>query len=335
MNAPDRAAWLAQRRTGIGGSDIAAILGLSPYKTQVELWLDKTGRQIEADSSPEQAERMHWGNMLEDIVAREYAARRVVRIQRINTMLRHPVYKAAIANLDRAVVADGSRARWDESAGQVRGATSVLEVKTAHALAAQSPDWGEAGSDEVPVHYWTQVQWYLAVSGLPYGELAVLFGGQQMRIYRIEAHATTHQDMLERAQDWWHRHVEGDIPPDPATEEDARALWKQAKPGAEVIVSPEVAQAVEELKAIKAQIGNDKTEGTLEYRIKQLRDVICSSFGEAEAIAFGGQRLATWKFNRDSEKTDWKAVATALVPPPELIALHTTTTKGARVLRVG
>jgi len=168
-----------------------------------------------------------------------------------------------------------------------------------------------------------------------HGELAVLFGGQQMRIYRIEAHATTHQDMLERAQDWWHRHVEGDIPPDPTTEDDARALWRSHRPGAEVIVSPEVAQAVEELKAIKAQIGNDKTEGTLEYRIKQLRDVICSAFGEAEAISFGGQRLATWKFNKDSEKTDWKAVATALVPPPELIALHTTTTKGARVLRVG
>lgn len=335
MNAPDRAAWLAQRRTGIGGSDIAAILGLSPYKTQVELWLDKTGRAIEAEPDADAAERMHWGNMLEDVVAREYAARREVRIQRINTMLRHPNYRAAIANLDRAVVVEGSRARWDEFAGAVRGAQSVLEVKTAHALAAQSPDWGEAGTDEVPMHYWTQVQWYLGVSGLPFGELAVLFGGQQMRIYRIEAHADTHRDMLERAQSWWDRHVDGDLPPEPTTEDDARALWTKAKPGAEVSVSPEVAQAVDELKAIKAQIGNEKTEGTLEYRIKKLRDVICSSFGEAEAISFGGQKLATWKFNKDSEKTDWKAVATALAPHPDLIALHTTTNKGARVLRVG
>ena len=334
MNAPDRAAWLAQRRTGIGGSDIAALLGLSPYKTQVELWMDKTGRAPVVEPDDAQAERMHWGNVLEDIVARHYASLHDAKIQRINTMLRHPSYPAAIANVDRAVVTIGSRARWDEGAGRLLGADRVLEVKTAHALAAGSADWGEPGTDEVPQHYWVQCQWYLAITGLPFADLAVLFGGQKFAEYVMPADEGLHGDLLQRAQAWWQRHVIEDVPPQPNTEEDARALWRAHRPGVEAAVGADVAAAVDEYRAIKAQIGNDKTEGTLEYRLKQCRDQICSAFGDAEVITHAGRKLATWKANKDSSKTDWKAVAAALVAPPELVELHTTTTPGARVLRV-
>jgi putative phage-type endonuclease len=334
VNAPDRAVWLAERRTGIGGSDIAALLGLSPYKTQVELWLDKTGRAPDIEPDADQAERMHWGNVLEDVVARHYAALRDVKIQRINTMLRHPAYPAALANIDRAIVTEGSRARWDDGAGRVLGADRVLEVKTAHAMAQGSAEWGEPGTDEVPQHYWMQCQWYLAITGLPFADLAVLFGGQKFCEYTIPADAGLQGDLLAQAQGWWQRHVVEDMPPDPTTEADARTLWRAHKAGVEKIVDTDVAQAVAELQRIKAQIGNEKTEGTLEYRMQQLRDVICAAFGEAEAITHAGRKLATWKANKPSVRTDWKAVAAALEPVPELVAEHTTETPGARVLRL-
>jgi putative phage-type endonuclease len=334
MNAPDRAAWLAARRLGIGGSDIAALLGLSPYRTQVDLWMDKTGRLPDIEPDADAAERMHWGTVLEDVVARHYADRRSVRIQRINTQLQHPRYPAALANIDRAVVTEGSRARWDEGSGRVLGADRILEVKTAHALAANSSDWGDPGSDEVPQHYWLQVQWYLAITGLPCGDLAVLFGGQKFAEYTIHADTALQGDLLAQAQGWWERHVVGDMPPDPRTEDDARALWRSHRPGVEKIVDADVAQAVAELQAIKAQIGNEKTEGTLEHRMRQLRDAICCAFGEAEAISYMGRKLATWKANKPSEKTDWRALTEFMNPQPDTVAQFTTTTEGARVLRL-
>ena len=108
MNA--REDWLQARKAGIGGSDIAALLGLSKYKTPLQLWMDKTGRadeNFDADS----LERMHWGTVLEDVVARHYADQRGVKVQRINQILHHPAVAIAMANIDRAVVEPGSRAR--------------------------------------------------------------------------------------------------------------------------------------------------------------------------------------------------------------------------------
>jgi putative phage-type endonuclease len=69
--------WLAARRTGIGGSDIAAILGLSPWRTPLDVYRDK----VDGAEQPE-TEAMRWGRLLEDVIAREYAVRAGVRIQR-------------------------------------------------------------------------------------------------------------------------------------------------------------------------------------------------------------------------------------------------------------
>lgn len=306
MSAPDRAAWLAERRTGIGGSDIAALLGLSPYKTQVELWLDKTGRAPDIEPDATQAERMHWGNVLEQVVAAEYAARTGRRVQRINSMLRHQRFTAALANIDRALVVDGSRARWDDASGRVAGSDGVLECKTAHALAAGSAEWGEPGTDEVPQHYWTQCQWYLGVTGLPKADLAVLFGGQKFAIYTIQPDAAIQLDMLERAQDWWERHVVCDMPPEPTSEADAKALWRSHREGVEKIVDADVAQAVAELQEAKRQ------QKALEELEQSLRDIVCAAIGEAEAITYMGRRLATWKANKASTRTDHKEIVRAI-----------------------
>jgi putative phage-type endonuclease len=153
----DRAQWLEERRSGIGGSDVAPMLGLSPWKTPFALWQDKTGRAVEVEPDEAQRERMHFGTVLEDVVAREHAARTGQRVQRVTSMLRHPDVPIALANLDRAIVEDGSRARWDQAAGRVLGARGILECKTAHALAQNSADWGEPGTDQVPAYYWMQV----------------------------------------------------------------------------------------------------------------------------------------------------------------------------------
>ncbi len=334
MNAPDRAAWLAARRSGIGGSDIAAILGLSPYKTPLQLWMDKTGRAEDVAPDAAAEERMYWGTVLEDVVARHYAEERDFKLQRINQMLRHPDVPVALANIDRAVVVPNSRARWDDTARRVLGAERILEVKTAHAMASNSPEWGAPGTDEVPRHYWLQCLWYMGITGLPRADLAVLFGGQKSVVYNIEFDASLFEDILETAQDWWRAHVEADSPPAPSSEDDARRLWTAHIAGKEKIVDVNVAADVDELVAIKAQIK------ALEEKEQDLRDRILPAIGDAEVISYMGRRLATWKANKASQKTDWKSsfLDASKHIEAEIAALirdnHTTTETGARVLRL-
>jgi len=333
MNAPTREEFLKRRMAGIGGSDIAAILGLSPYKTGLQLWMEKTGRDT---TEPDGAalERMHWGAALEDVVARHYSEVRGVKIQRINQQLVHSECPIALANIDRAVLEEGKCTRWDDKAGRVVGARNVLEVKTAHALAQNGAEWGEAGTDEVPQQYWTQCQWYMGITGLPFADVAVLFGGQKFVTYTIPFERALFDDMLAEADRWWKAHVAADLPPPATTEDDARRLWKSHVSGREKIVSATVAEAVERLEWVKREIAD------AEKRAQALRDVILPAFEDAEAITYMGRKLATFKQNKASQKTDWKTAfgEAASHLSPEVAARirdqYTTETEGARVLRL-
>ncbi len=331
MNAPTRAEFLARRKAGIGGSDISVVLGLNPYRTPFELWLDKTGRS-EPEHSADSLERMYWGTEMEDLVAKRYASEHGIKVQRINSLMQHPDCPIALANVDRVVLNDGTHARW--TGEQVKGARAVLECKTAHALALNSPDWGDAGTDQVPMHYFMQCMWYLGITGLPYADLAVLFGGQKFQTYTIGFERELFQDMLQAADEWWTRHIINDLPPDPQSEAEARQRWSVSHPGKDLIVSADVAAAVDQLGKIKREIKRYEEEE------QRLKDLILPAFGDAESISYLGRKLATWKQNKPSSKTDWKATACELGDrlDPEIFALvrdaHTTETPGARVLRL-
>ena len=321
----ERAEWLAQRRRGIGGTDISAILGLNPWRTPTDVWMEKTDR-AQPEHTPDALERMHWGIVLEDVVARHYAERTACRVQRINAMMHHPDLDIALANVDRAIVHPGSRARWNGQ--KMLGADEILECKTAHALAANSDEWGAPGTDEVPAHYWMQVQWYLGITQVPVGRLAVLFGGQKFAIYTIEHDPDLFSDLLLEADTWWQNHMIADLPPDPHSEAEARQRWQSHADGKESIVDVEIASAVDELRQVKDQIK------ALETRDTELRDLITPAFQDAERIVHAGRRLATWKITKPRRVTDWKSCAMAAGADDALIAEHTTEKPGARVLRL-
>src|SRR5699024_5782940 len=121
----------------IGGSDASIILGLNKYKTPFELWLEKTGQSHLEDTAGEAA---YFGNLLEDMVAKEFEVRSGKKVRRNNFMLQHPDHPFIMANIDRKVV----------------GEQAVLECKTASAFLAK--DWE---SEEIPDNYLVQVQHYL------------------------------------------------------------------------------------------------------------------------------------------------------------------------------
>ena len=162
--------WLAVRKQGIGSSDAGAAVGLNPYKSQLELWLEKTDRDTtlpKADPHDEESP-MYWGNVLEPVVAWHYSKRTKNRVRRINAVLQHPDPELPwmLANIDREVI----------GADDVQ----ILECKTAGINGARL--WKEG----VPEYVQLQVMHQLAVTGKQAADVAVLLGGQTLEIHRIE-----------------------------------------------------------------------------------------------------------------------------------------------------
>lgn len=294
-----RESWLEERRTGIGGSDAAPILGLSKWKTPLDVWRDKRGLSLETHDN----QAMEWGRTLEAPM-REWYARQTGRAVRIPVgIIRHPKYAWMLASLD----------------GLPEG--RVLEVKTAR----NSSGWGEPGTDQIPQYYLIQVQHYLCVTGLPVADVAVLFGGQDAQIYEVPADPELHELLIGEESRFWDM-VRRGIEPAPISYADAVAKWGRARPKEDLVADEATMHLVSELRALRA-----KTEA-LEEMDEELRLKICQALQDRwdRLIAPTGEPLCTWKPTVDSKKVNWEAVAKALNPSQDLIEANTVTKPGAR-----
>ncbi|MCK0507957.1 YqaJ viral recombinase family protein [Aromatoleum anaerobium] len=324
MNAPDkRAAFLAERQTGLGGSDIGAVLGLSKYRSPVEVWMAKTGRAAEQDETLQ----MRFGTFAEQFVAEEYTAATGRRVQRFNPMLRHPDYPMVIGHVDRLVIPDGAKVASHRS--EIR-TDRLLECKTASAFAASdASEWGPAGTDQIPTGYLVQVSIYKALTGCQFSDLAVLFGNQELRVYHMARDRDLEDELLRRAAEWWRQHVIADVAPEPQSEADVRLLYPQDNEQ-QIEADEEIARVVAELADLKERIK------VLEADEQAARDTLTAFMRDAAVLRWNGSTLCTYKTARASSKTDWKSAAKELaeyVPIAEkLIEKHTTETAGSRRL---
>lgn len=183
------------RRTGIGGSDIAKIVGQSRWGGAMDVFLEKIGQ-----SAPlVETEAMHWGITLEDAVAKEYAHRTGRKVRRSNQTIRHEDFDWRMAHIDRKVVTLASEP------------TRGLECKTAGSFA--SADFGEPGTDQVPPDYALQCMWYLGVTGWDVWDLAVLIGGNTFRIYTIQRDDELIELLWTAADSFWENNVLAKEPP--------------------------------------------------------------------------------------------------------------------------
>ena len=312
-----RQAWLQSRRLGIGGSDVAAILGLSKYKSPYQLWLDKTGRSDLEDSTSEPA---YWGNMLEDIVAKEYAKRNGVKVQRVNATIRNPENDWMIANIDRAIINP-------EISGNVRikegklTTDRILECKTANQYLAKL--WGDEQSEQVPDYYLTQCQWYMGNTGASICGLGVLIGGQKFRSYQIAFDPELFEMLTDECSKFWHENVQADVPPDPTTFDDVLHRWSTHNPDQAVSADDDLAQKVADYKELSSNI----KEATKE--LDDLKLQICTRMEDAEMIIAEDKRLATFKY-QERNTLDTKALKSA---HPDIYEQFVKTSS-TRVLRV-
>lgn len=274
--------FLANRKKGIGGSDVAAILGFSPYKSPYQLWLDKTGRS----EKKAQNESAHFGHLLEDVVAKEFSRRAGLKVQRVTQQLFLEDHPWALGNIDRAVINP-------EISGNVRfkdGALTtdqLLECKTASEY--MSKLFGEEGSDQVPDYYLTQCLWYLMITGCQIIHLAVLIGGNKFRMYRIERDEDLIQSIFEQVKSFWFNHVIADVPPDPTCFDDVLHRWSKHVVGKQVEANFEQIKLGEELVAVQNRQKSDKA------REDEIKLKIVSTMQDAEMMISQGKTLFTYK----------------------------------------
>ena len=275
--------WLTVRRQGIGSSDAAAAVGLNPYKSQLQLWMEKTGRDGAlpvVDPNDDQSP-MYWGTLLEPIVAAHYTRRSGHRVRRVNAVLQHPEHSWMLANIDREVV----------GASDVQ----ILECKTAGIHGARL--W----RDGVPEYVQLQVMHQLAVTSKQAADVAVLLGGQELQVFRIERDDTLIAQLVALEQQFW-GYVERDQEPpadgSASAELALRCLYpRDSGTTLDFSTDLEMSGVFSDLLAVREVI---TTQTALESQLKQR---IQQRMGEATRAVFEIGEVS-WKRSKDGTSLD-------------------------------
>jgi putative phage-type endonuclease len=162
---PGSPAWHAARRNGVGGSEIAAVMGLSPFESAFSLWHRKQGLVSPVEENPQ----MYWGTKLEPAICAEFALRHPDRAVVPSATFAGRGRPWQIANPDRLIL------------DRIGYPVELVEAKTAR----DDEGWGKEGTDDIPVHYRAQCMWYLDVFGLTVCHVAVLIAGSEYREYAV------------------------------------------------------------------------------------------------------------------------------------------------------
>ncbi|KVN20828.1 MULTISPECIES: lambda-exonuclease family protein [unclassified Burkholderia] len=297
--------WLEVRKNGIGGSDAAAAVGLSPYMSPLELWLIKTGRDANLPHPDPQdtSEPIYWGTLLEPIVAASYTKQTGNKVRRVNAVLQSPTVPFMLANVDREVV--GCRD------------VQLLECKTAGEFGARL--W----RDGVPEYVQIQVAHQLAVTGKQAVDVAVLLCGQKLEVHRIKRDDGLIARLIELEAAFW-RFVETDTPP-PADGSDSadralRCLYPGTGGTVDFTGDRHLSATFADLVAVRADIE------ARQHVEAQLKQTIVQAMGEADQAQFETGSVS-YRRSRDSSAIDLKRL---LADSPHLATQYAITKPGSR-----
>lgn len=293
------------RKSGIGGSDIAAIMGLSPYKTAYDVWCSKVGNVAD-----EAGEAAYWGNILEPIVAAEFEKRTGKPVVHCNLTLRHPTYEWMIGSGDYLV----------------EGENAGVECKTSSVYLKDR--WGdEDGSDEVPAYYLVQGMWYCAIFGWDRVYFPVLIGGQQFRWFKVERDEEVIAALIDAGEKFWQL-VKAHKPPEPQNLDDIRKMYQRHADGVIHLGTEIEVQLWRDYQEAKQRIGMAKDD------IERIELAVKATMGDAESLVadVGEERvtLFTFRNNRDGKAFDIDAFKE---DHPGLYAQYEIDKPGARVFR--
>ncbi len=259
----DEEAWLKARTRGIGGSDIGAICGVSPFTSARQIYLSKTGQFPDSMKPGEAAqERMHFGHMLEPIVAAEYARRTGANLVSINATLQHKDFEWALANVDRLIVDDEGKP------------IGILECKTTSEY--NDEEWANG---ELLMSYIYQLNWYMWILDLKQGAFACLVGGNKFYHYDVFRNDELLNDVIiPAAKSFWYDNVLALKEPEMqhTDTEFANGIYSSVVKNSEITLADDVANDLARtVFECKAQIKElTKTMEEAQNRLKdRLKDV--------------------------------------------------------------
>jgi putative phage-type endonuclease len=292
------------RRLGIGGSDIAAILGISKWNTPLDIYLEKLSTE---EPMPEVSNQFQeWGNRLEHVLVEAFEELTGIKCATGLDTFIHPEYNYMRANIDAKLI----------------GENAILECKTANQFAGK--EWSTLGGDNIPEPYLLQCAYYAEITQCAKVYIAVLIGGNDFRIYAYDRNPALGKLIMAKVIDFWENHVLKQIPPHPVNHLDAIKLWRTTESNELKLATDEILKTIKELHSLKTDKEN------LEVQLNSKRLELYNFMQEAQQInSQNGDPLVTWKM-QTSNRFDAKRF---MVEHPEMYALYIKTSE-SRVLRI-
>ena len=279
----------ALRLTGIGGSDIGAICGLSRYRKPIDVWREKRGEDLYTESEP-----AIWGTVLEEPIAREYARRHGCRLAGPMQTFVSDVAMWHLMSLDRLeVTGNGDDEFYDnhqilpERSSIVR----LIEIKTANWYSGHS--FGLDGSDDLPMAYLAQVAWYLAGLNISSATVAALINTSDYREFHVERDMELEGYLLERGEAFW-KLVESGTPPEPdGSDSFKRYLQTRFSRTTDIMIpsSPDIEQVAAKLRSVRA------VARVVDREQKLLEQQLQNAIGEADGGETADGKI-TYKFEQ-------------------------------------
>lgn len=287
LRPKDRAEWLEYRKTGIGSSEVATIIGLNPWETPYQLWRRKTGQ----DPAKEETFAMKAGHYLEDAVAQFWADETGCEV------IKRSAGDWLIRNNDRPFLqVSPDRTYWLRGLPHNAQNKGILECKTTQ----MSVD-----AEDLPKHWFCQVQYQLGTAELQEGSLAWLCSGREFGYKNLSLVPDFYAYLVEQVERFWVDNIKGGREPEPVSVQDVLLKYNRHTDGKVIETSDEVFEAYNSLKEVKKELS------ALDERKTALEEQIKLAFGDAEALSYGGQTIATWKAPKPSQKFDEKAFKAA------------------------
>ncbi len=267
---------LENRINYIGGSDAPIILGLSPYRNQVDLWHEKTGQIEPKDISDNPYVKA--GNFLEPSIRKWFEHETGLKISHENEFYEHPEHDFIAGHID----------------GWIRSENAVFEAKTASSDKA----WGANGSNEIPDHYLVQLAHYMAITGSSKAYIAVLIRGVDFRYYVIERNQRLEDMIIEREREFWGL-VMNNYPPTPKKASEIISLNGFKSMEESVVANDEIQICLENLEQVNFQMS------ALSKQKDELADKIKVFMGQKDTLLNkDGKISVTWKETKASTKFD-------------------------------
>lgn len=317
----DHDAWLRWRQQGIGGSDVAAILGLSPWTSSYSLWCDKLGLLPPQDAT----DAMEFGKRAERMLAEWFYDRTGLAIVGEQTWLQrvdHPWMRATADGfvVDLTAVRELAVVQPDgtEVVTHHVDALSVAELKTTSSSAAE---WAEG----IPPHYVAQATWLAAITGerhVTFPTLHLAFGRVDFQVWELVVTDADVEHVMAKAAAWWRRHIVDGVPPR-VDGSDATARALDAQYPADKAVPDQAVDLTSHHHVLGVLASIRAEQRTLKAAEVEVANRLKALLGDSTVGTVQGERRLTWD-PYDTERLDVKALRERL---PRVAARFTTTTQ--------